>query len=290
MKISILTIIAAVACCCLQQPVQAQQFQEHISKTFTLSKGAALSTLAIYNINGPIRVEGYSGNDVVLEIDKTITAENDSILSEGKQEFKLEFEQTSDSIIAYIAAPYDSRPRHNWDRDGDHDRRRIEYSYRLEFVVKVPSALNLAVSTINGGEVSVYNVSGTLSAHNINGAVSLNNVKGLTHAATINGNLTISYLSNPPDGSSYHTINGTIKVSYQPDLSADLQFKSIHGSYYTNFADAEILPVVVTKNQVANGNGMVYKLNKNTAVRIGQGGRTFQFETINGDIFIKKQS
>ncbi len=106
MKISILPIVAGITCCCLHHPVAAQQFQEHISKTFTLSKGAALSTLAIYNINGPIKVEGYSGNDVVLEIDKTITAKNDSILHVGKEEFKVGFEQTADSIIAYIAAPF----------------------------------------------------------------------------------------------------------------------------------------------------------------------------------------
>ncbi len=125
---------------------------------------------------------------------------------------------------------------------------------------------------------------------NVNGMITLSNAKGITNAATINGNLTINYLSNPPGGCSYHTINGTIKVSYQPDLSADLEFMSIHGSYYTDFPDAGRMPAVVTKDQVANGHGMVYKLNKSTAVRIGQGGRTFRFETINGDIFIKKQS
>ena len=290
MKISILTIVAGIICCCLQHPVHAQQFQEHISKTFTLSKGADLSTLAIYNINGPVRVEGYSGNDVVLEIDKTITAKNDSILNEGKNEFKLEFEQNADSIIAYIAAPYDSRPRHNWNRNGDDDRRRIEYSFRLEFTVKVPSALNLVVNTVNGGEVAVYNVGGSLDVHNVNGTVGINNAKGITHAGTVNGDMTINYLSNPPDGSSYRTVNGVINVSYTSDLSADLQLKSFHGNYYTDFPNTEILPVVVTKNQVDNGNGMVYKLNKNTVVRFGQGGRTFKFETLNGNIFIKKQS
>jgi hypothetical protein len=290
MKLSILPIAAGVAWCCLQHPVNAQQFQEHISKTFTLSKEAALSTLAIYNVNGPVRVEGYSGDNVVLEIDKTITAKDEAALNKGKDEFKVEFEQNADSIMAYIAAPFDSRPRHNWNRDGNDNRRQIEYSYRLEFTVKVPSALNLAVSTINGGEVSVYNVSGVLDAHNVNGPISLNNAKGLTNAATINGNLTIDYLSNPPGGSSYRTINGTIKVSYQADLSADLELRSMHGGYYTDFPDAEILPVVITKNQLDDGHGMVYRLNKNTAVRIGKGGKTFRFETLNGDIFIKKQS
>jgi DUF4097 and DUF4098 domain-containing protein YvlB len=154
----------------------------------------------------------------------------------------------------------------------------------------VPSALNLAVSTINNGETTVYNVSGTLAAHNVNGPVRLNNARGMTTAATVNGNLTIDYLSDPPGGCSYRTINGTIRVSYPSDLSADLEFKSMHGGYYTDFPDAEIMPAVITKEQTDNNNGMVYRLNKQTAVRIGKGGRTFRFETLNGDIFIKKQS
>lgn len=288
MKISILPILAGIVCCCAQHPATAQQFQEHISKTFTLSKEAALSTLAIYNINGPVRVEGYSGDKVLIEIDKTITAKNDSTLNKGKEEFKVEFEQNSDSVIAYIAAPFDSRPHQN--RNHNDDARQIKYSYRLEFTVKVPSALNLAVSTINGGEVMVYNVNGALAAHNVNGPVTLNNAKGITTAATVNGNLTINYLSNPPGGCSYRTINGTIKVSYPSDLSADLEFRSMHGGYYTDFTDTEIMPAVITKDQTDNPHGTVYRLNKNTAVRIGNGGRTFRFETLNGDIFIKKQS
>jgi hypothetical protein len=288
MKISILPILAGIACSCGQNLAMAQQFQEHISKVFTLTKEAGLSTLAIYNINGPVRVEGYSGNKVLLEIDKTITAKDDSTLDKGKEELKVEFQQNADSVIAYMSAPYDSRPHQN--RDYHDDRRRFKYSYKLEYTVKVPAAMNLAIFTINGGEISVFNVSGALDAHNINGAVTLNNAKGITTAATINGNLSINYLSNPPGGCSYHTINGNIKVCYPSDLSADLEFKSMHGGYYTDFQDAEIMPAVITKDRTENGHGVVYRLNKNTGLRIGKGGRTFRFQTLNGDIFIKKQS
>src|SRR5450432_1417716 len=87
----------------------AQEFKEHISKEFSLSKEASGTVLSIYNINGPIRVEGYSGSKVLLEIDKTISADDNSKLETGKKEFKLGFNQTADTIIAYIAEPYDSR-------------------------------------------------------------------------------------------------------------------------------------------------------------------------------------
>ncbi len=44
---------------------------------------------------------------------------------------------------------------------------------------------------------------------------------------------------------SYHTINGNINVTYQPGLSADLQFKSMHGDFFTNFPQAVLLPASV---------------------------------------------
>jgi len=48
--------------------------------------------------------------------------------------------------------------------------------------------------------------------------------KGTTYAHTVNGDVSVSYLSNPAEESSYYTINGDIHVNYKPDLSADLQF------------------------------------------------------------------
>ncbi len=288
MKRTFTPFLAGLALCCAQCPVFSQEFQEHINKEFTLSKEAALSTLAIYNINGSLRVEGYSGDKILLEVEKTISAGDESSLDSGKKEFRLEFEQKEDSIIAYIAAPYDSRPHTSWNDDGH--RHQPKYSFQLDFTVKVPFALNLAVSTVNSGTVMVQDVSGKLEAHNVNGGVTLTNVKGITDARTVNGSLTINYLSNPPGASSYRTINGDIKVSFQPDLSADLEFKSMHGEYYTDFPDLEVLPAMILKNQAHNGNGTVYQLNKNTAVRIRKGGNTFKFETLNGDIYIKKQS
>ena len=66
---------------CLQMP--RNSIKEHISKEFTLSKGAAATTLAIYNIDGFIKVEGYSGDKVIIEMDETISAEDNAKLENG---------------------------------------------------------------------------------------------------------------------------------------------------------------------------------------------------------------
>ncbi|WP_420148163.1 DUF4097 family beta strand repeat-containing protein [Spirosoma sp.] len=282
----LIPVLAGLVLSCAQTPATAQEFKEHVRKEFTVSN-AQRSVLAIYNINGSIKVEGYAGDKVVLEIDKLITAKNNQDLETGKKEFQMQLEQKGDSILAYIAEPFDSRPNRNRNRERNE---RINYDFNLDYVVKVPNQMNLAVSTINHGNVTVTNVAGNLKVRNINGAIALNNVKGTTDAHTINGNVDVDYVANPPENSSYYTLNGNINVTYPNNLSADMQFKTFQGSFYTDFPNAEALPVKATKTEQKTDSGTTYKINKNTAIRIGKGGKTFKFETFNGNIYIKKQS
>lgn len=288
MKKAIVTLLMGVGIICAIPRANAREFKEHMSREFTLSGDAARNTLFIYNISGFIKVEGYSGNKVLLEMDKTITADDDKTLETGKKEFRLAFDQRTDTIMAYIAEPYDSRPHRNWHYNDD--RPEIEYQYNVDFTVKVPFGMNLHISTVNDGIISVNNVSGTLHVNNVNAEISIKNAKGTTFAHTVNGDVCVNYLTNPPEASSYYTINGDIRISYQPGLSADLQFKSMHGDFFTDFPEAELLPSTVTKVEDKHGESIVYKLNTVTAVRIGKGGKAFKFETLNGNVYIKKQS
>ncbi len=266
-----------------------EQFKEHITREFTIKQSSA-GILSIYNLEGSVNVEGYAGDKVMIEIDKTVSAKTNEILEQGKKEIKLGFEQIGDSVVAYLQAPWDTRP-HDWREENDwSNRRNIEYRCRLAYTVKVPYTLNLRLSTVNDGEVLVKNVSGQLHVNNVNGSITIVNAKGATYAHTINGDLTVNYLSNPKEPSSYYTLNGKLTASFQPDLSADVQFKSMNGAFYTDFPDVVMLAPTITKNQEKKGDGTVYKMNKDTQMRIGNGGRLFKFETLNGNIYIKKQS
>lgn len=287
MKKVFISLMIGLVLCCPHLSLMAQSYSEHTSKEFTLLKEAESSFLFIYNVDGFIKVEGYAGNKVLLEMDETISADDNLTLESGKKEFKLGFDQKADSIIAYIAEPYDSRPHRNWSYE---DHRKIEYHCSVDFTVKVPFAMNLNISTVNNGVIIVSNVNGALQINNVNEGITLANVRGTTSAHTVNGDITINYLANPTGQSSYYTINGNINVSYQPDLSADLQFKSMHGEFYTDFTDAELLPASTTKKQENMDGETVYKVNKTTSVRFGKGGKVFKFETLNGNVYIKKQS
>lgn len=283
-----ISCIAGLVISCAQISSTAQDFKEHISKEYSLKTTAAGSTLAIYNVFGSIKVEGYSGDKVSIEIDKEISGKNKEEVELAKSEFKLEFEQKEDSILVYTSEPYDSRPNRNWNRKGE--RKDRHYKVKLEFVVKVPFGMNLRVMTINEGNVSVKNVEGTLDVGNVNGAISIQNAKGTSRVHTVNGNVDVTYTGTPPEKSTYNTINGTMNITYPADFSGDVQLKSMNGEFFTDFQNAEVLPGSVVKNTEQNGKGTVYKLNKDTSLRIGKGGKTYRFETLNGNIYIKKQS
>jgi hypothetical protein len=291
MKRKFIPMLAGLAVLCVTSSrALAQEFRERISKEFPVSN-AGSEVLTIYNINGPIEVQGYAGDKVVVDIDKVISASDSKDLDIGKQEFKLGFDQHGDSIIIYIAEPIDSRP-HEWRdywRHEDHD-----YEFQLSFTVKVPYATNLHVSTVNNGDINIADVSGQLGAYNVNGPITIKNAKGTTKAHTVNGDLKINYLETPSASSDYYTLNGKLEVFYPSTMSAVCQFKSMNGSFYTDFPDVEVLPPMVTRTQQKTGNGVKYRLISAKQVKIGIGnggdGKLFKFETLNGDIYVRKQS
>jgi hypothetical protein len=285
MKKLLTPLLTGLALLCFNG-TKAQEYKEHIEKEFALTN-AATSRLAVYNLNGPIKVEGYSGDKVVIDVDKVISADDSDRLAQGKAEFRLKFDQRGDSIMVYIAEPIDTRP-HEWNYyRGEHN---VDYDFRLSFTIRVPYAMNILVSTVNEGDIVVKDVAGALNVDNVNGAITIEKAKGATRAHTINGDLTVNYLDTPPAASDYYTLNGTLSVTYPASLSAVCQFKSMNGSFYTDFPDVEILPARVTKDESHSGHGLQYKLNIAKEIKIGSGGKLYKFETMNGDIYIKKQS
>lgn len=279
-------LIAGTLSLCASTDLPAQEFKEHLSKQFTVNAKNPEAVLAVYNVFGSIKVEGYDGDKVILEIDKKVTAKSQDELEKGKEEFKFQMEQLQDSILVYISAPYDSRPRQNWNRNEDH--RSIRYKYYLNLVVKVPHNMRLRVSTVNDGNINVDDVYGNLFVSNVNGSIDIGNAKGITKATTVNGKLNVKYSANPPAASTYHTINGDITVHYKTNLDAELFFKSMNGNYYTDFDNAEPISNAVIKMAEPKENGTVYKIVKNAGVKIGNGGKQFHFETLNGNVYIKK--
>ncbi|MGC4038323.1 MAG: hypothetical protein QM764_20335 [Chitinophagaceae bacterium] len=285
MKKMYISLLMGCMACCSFTAIKAQEFKEHINKEIAAS---ANSVLAVYNIDGSVKVIGYAGDKIIFDVDKKITAKTSDELEKGKKEFQLAIDKDGDTVEAYIAGPFDSRPHHQW--NDNWDDRRVRYRYNLEFTIKVPFGMSISISTVNGGKIDVKDVTGNLDLSNVNGSISISGAKGITDAHTVNGDITATYVSVPADQSSYNTVNGDLNVTYPTTLSADMEFQSLNGNFYTDFTEVQTLPFKVVKNDEREDGGTVYKLDKNSSFRFGKGGKVFRFETLNGNVYIKKQS
>ncbi|NJB71428.1 hypothetical protein GGR42_001890 [Saonia flava] len=269
---------------------QKKESKEQIKKEHSFDSSSKENKLIIKNVFGSITVEGYDGDQVLFSVEKTISAESNENLELGKRELQLKVFKKGNLIIAHPDAPYisfnEGRLKFDWCNDNDYDE--PGYDHHMNFSVKVPKNIKVEVSTINDGEVLVKNTRGDfIKANNINGGITLERITGQTDVHCINGEVNISYVDNPSASSTYYSLNGDINITYQKDLSADVAFKSMNGEMFTDFDIAKQY-TKTSKNEEGNKKKGKYKYEARPMVQIGKGGIDFDFETLNGNVFIKK--
>ncbi|MEJ0032307.1 MAG: hypothetical protein WDO15_18940 [Bacteroidota bacterium] len=237
--------------------LMAQQYSEKINKELTFEKKTPATTLMILNVNGFVRVEGYSGDKVLVEVNKQLYAKTDARLERGKAEIQLGVVDRADTIILYVQGVCNEFGKQK--KNGDHHRyggwgynwrnncqgcdSDKDYDWDMDFIIKVPQGVNVLASTINNGDIEVKNISGYSGAENINGSVKLENISGTgTYASTINGDVDVDYSKNPKDECRYYSLNGDVNVLFMKGLAANVGFESFNGDLYTNVNDLESLP------------------------------------------------
>ena len=281
--ITVLVLTVGLGWCSAQKEV----FKETLTKEVAFTTVSADNTLVLRNVFGPISVEGYNGNTIKLEVDKEISADTAEELEVGKAELTLKVVEQDNRIIIHPDAPYmqydEKGLRFNWCNNYEEP----VYEHRLGFTVKVPRGININVSTVNDGDIYIGNTRGKfIKVNNVNGGIDLENVIGKTNLHCINGGVNVSYASNPEASSRYYSLNGDINISYQEPLSADVSFKSMNGELFTDFTIAKQY-VRTSKNQAGKRKAK-FKYESTPIVQIGNGGIELDFETLNGNVFIKK--
>lgn len=262
-------------------------FEETIKKELQFKTKSTENTLVLKNVFGPVTVEGYSGSTIQIVAEKKIIAENQDNLDLGKKELSITVLERDNRFIVHPDAPYieydEKGLKFNWCNNYEEP----DYQHKLNFKVKVPRGVSLNVSTVNDGDIYVANTSGKfIKVNNINGGIDLKNVAGKTNLHCINGEVNVSYSKNPAGESKYYSLNGDINITYQTALSADVSFKSMNGELFTDF---EVARQFVRTNKQTSGKGKAkFKYESTPVVQIGNGGVQLDFETLNGNVFIKK--
>src|SRR5882672_7654602 len=168
---------------CLPLVVNAQSYTDKITRELKFEKSSASNTFILANINGSVKVQGYDGDKILIEAERTIKAKTEARLEQGKKEMQLMQIDRLDTLIVYVGGGcnhfgYRNNRRHNhngwsyhWDCDnGDCNP---PYDYVFNFTVKVPNGVNIDVSTVNQGNVIVEKMNGAVRANNVNGAIKL---------------------------------------------------------------------------------------------------------------------
>ncbi|QHT67448.1 hypothetical protein GXP67_12820 [Rhodocytophaga rosea] len=284
MKMKLICLVLAF----FRQLAIAQEDKENIVKELSFPRLSEASVLYVENINGSVSVEGYNGDKVMVEVEKTLKASTNEDLQKAKNEVKLGIEQSGDSLTLYVDNPYVYRRKDGKLRYDFHGNWNEDYNYVFNFKIRVPNQVKLAVYTINKGNINVSNTRNNVNAGNVNGSITLEKIAGTTKATTVNGDVKAAYTALPPSNSSYKTLNGNIEVSYPENLSAELKFKTTNGEAYTDFTVAEMIASKVEKTSDGKARGVSYKIEGHSGVRIGKGGMQHSFEVFNGDITVKK--
>src|SRR4051812_4743393 len=136
---------------------------EVIQKSFSL--GPEHRFIDIDNIFGSIEVVGGSGNQVELVVDENTRAESKNALALAHKEVTLDITQPDGGLKLYVDGPF----RCNCDGGCRGERRHDDgYVVKMDFVLHVPSNVDVNLKTVNEGRVVVHNVDGNFIARNVN--------------------------------------------------------------------------------------------------------------------------
>jgi len=245
--------------------VSARTYSKTEVKTFEISPNGRV---VVHNVNGLIKVESWDKDQVMLEITKTVRADDQEEAEEYFDQLRVEIDNETDYLEVRTHYPHEGWEGlwnllfHGGSRYGG-----------VEYVLKVPKGINLEAETTNGN-VDVDSVIGGVKAGSTNGQLHMEDVGGAVDGSTTNGNIS-AILSKEVDfkGIKLATTNGSINVSCPENINADVSAHTTNGSISTEF------PVTI---QGKFGN-------KSFEGKINKGGSRIYLHTTNGSIEINKR-
>ncbi|MFN8059820.1 MAG: hypothetical protein U0Q12_11735 [Vicinamibacterales bacterium] len=242
--------------------------------------GATDRRLEVDNVSGSIHVVGVAGlASAELVAKRTVKADSRERADAAKKEVTLEIKEGA-TVSVYVDGPFRRERHRSWWSDDDRG-----YEVRYDLELRVPVETSVAARTVNDGQVLVEEVSGRFDASNVNGKVTLTGMGGAGRAVTVNGGVDVQFRRVPSGECQFKTVNGDVVVRVPADFAADLTVKTLNGEVYSDFDVTTRPRDAVTDTRrgrriVRAGNAM--------ALRVGSGGPAMSFETLNGDIQIRR--
>lgn len=234
-------------------PSIALGLEETGSETYSLEAGGRIS---LSNINGPVTIEGWDGQDVQIDWVKSGRYEEDL----DRMDIRIE----ASSNWIEIETHYEkNRTRYGHDHHGE-----------VEYTVRVPRNARLdEVETVNGN-LTIAGIDGDVKASTVNGQLDAGDLGGSVELETVNGSLEV-LVSRFDSGSSVslETVNGSLELTIPAGSDADLEVETVNGRIRNDFG-----------LEVKKGRYVGHSLSGS----IGRGGPRIQMESVNGTVTIRR--
>lgn len=225
--------------------------------------------ISIRNLNGTIDVEPASGDRVEVvaaritrrgdpdhvrfEVQKFGTSDQDVLIC------ALWGENSSCSELGYRSR-YDSRGGRTND-------------VRVEFRVRVPRGVKVAVANVNG-EVRVDGVTSEVDAESTNGSVFVATSGGPVNARTTNGGIrAVMGRFDLTSDLRFESTNGTVIAEFTQDINAEIDLSTTNGRFLTDF------PVTIS--------GRIDP--RRLRATLGKGGPRIRLHTTNGNVELRRR-
>jgi hypothetical protein len=260
-----------------------------LDDTIPVTAGQPLLVI-VKNITGSVRVTEHDQDRVEMHATETVRGDLQADIERARAELTLKVESEPGRVAVRVRRSNDDGDDCNCGRWGDDawkSPKGDDYVVEYDIEVRVPRGAALDVATVNDGDVTAEGVSGDFKLANVNGEVHLTGATGSGEIRTVNGNVAASFARAPTDATSFRTVNGDLDVTFPSNFSADLDFKTMNGDVLTDF-DVESLTPPPTVDRTRFGGRSMVRMNRNSAFRVGTGGETHSFNTLNGDIYVRK--
>ncbi len=215
--------------------------------------------LEIVNLNGRIEVSATDGSQIEVRAERVVKARSDEAARDLLKQIEMVEESSPSGVRIESRSP----------------TRTMGSSHEIQYTVRVPRSLELALQTTNGG-VSVNGVVGRVRAVTTNGGINGRELGGAVDAATTNGSIRVEFDRLADQAVTLETVNGSIDVRVPSSSKAQVLAQCVNGRIAVSGVPVETIGE--TSRRRFEG-----RLNGGGAARI-------DIETINGAIALTGSS
>jgi hypothetical protein len=226
---------------------------------------AAGKTIEVKNIEGTISATPASGDEVQVIAHKR----------GDTRDVDIKVEEDADGVT--ICTIYDdgddcgsrgnNRRHHNVWRDRDDGR--------VDFEVRVPRGVRFAGRSVSG-DVEATGMTADVTASSVSGDVRVATT-GIVEATSVSGSIHASMGRMDWDDLSFSTVSGDIVLTFAQDLNATVKFHTVSGDFESDWP----MTVTSTRNNSYGPRGGL-------SGTIGSGGHRLAFNTVSGDVELRK--